>query len=412
MPILRNSSPLQDQALSLGKKSVPFLFVAIHFSSSATLVMSILFALLWLVSAQVKNIGIVVEQTPVTLYALLLMIWLALSVSYSSAPYPQAFATLSKYRELLLLPILIPFLDSEPLRTRCENFLLATLLATLLISFAGYLDLISSGLAKYLLKNRITHSLFMAFLGFYCLHRLYDKDRYTPIWAIVLILVGLNLFVASDGRTGQLVFLLLCMLFFLQIFGIRTASLLILAILVAFALFLFFSPHSGRYLEGINESIAFYNQSENLEHTSMGDRLRFWSNALGIIAQSPFFGEGVGGFPYKFQQLFPNYPVLSNPHNEYLLIASQLGLPGLVLFLAFLASILRQAARLPQTPRWLLQGIWLTISSSCLFNSSILDHTEGHWFLALLALYSAPLVIYPTCLAASSKTQPNTLAVA
>jgi len=121
----------------------------------------------------------------------------------------------------------------------------------------------------------------------------------------------------------------------------------------------------------------------------MGERLHFWSSAMYIIQQSPWLGEGVGGFAYAFHQSFPAERVLANPHNEFLLIAAQLGLPGLCVFLFFLGVVLKQAFAAHDLHGHLLQGIVLMLIVSCLFNSSILDHTEGHWFMTVIALFSA-----------------------
>lgn len=407
MRTLNNTHTLPDKALTIGEKAVPFFIVAIHFSTAATLVLSIFIALLWLVSGQIKYTLSIAKQAPIILFALLILAYMLLSSSYSMAPYPEAFATLAKYRKFLLLLILIPFLNSDQLRKRSENFLLAALIASLMISFAGFFDVLPSNLSEHLLKNRITHSLFMAFLGFYCMHRLYAKASYSLLWAFVLISVGLNLFVAVDGRTGQLAFLLLTVLFFLQVFSFRTALILGVITLAAFAVFLFFSPYAGRFFEGVNQSINFYRNDPSVGETSMGLRLTWWSSTLSIIQLSPWLGDGIGGLPYKFHEIFPDLSQMVNPHNEYLLMAAQLGLPGLFLFLAFLASILKQAAQLPQTQRWLLQGVWLSLVTSCIFNSSIFDHTEGHWFMALIALYSAPLKVSYTCLASSSSPEMN-----
>lgn len=409
MRILKNTNSLQSKTFSLAEKAVPFFIIAIHFSTAATLILSIFIALLWLASGQIKYTTLMVRQDPMILFALLLLAYMLFSASYSQAPYPEAFATLSKYRKLLLLLILIPFLNTDYQRKRCENFLLAALVASLMISFAGFFDLLPSDLSHHLLKNRITHSLFMAFLGFYCMHRLYAKDSYSFFWVSVLILVGLNLFVVADGRTGQLAFLLLSALFFIQVFSFRTAVILGIVTLAAFTLFLFFSPYAGRFFEGINESINFYHNDPSINETSMGLRLTWWNSTLSIIQLSPWLGEGIGGLPYKFHEIFPDLSQMVNPHNEYLLMTAQLGLPGLFIFLAFLVSIQRHATRLAQTQRWLLQGIWLSFVTSCFFNSSLFDHTEGHWFITLIALYSAPLITSKACLASSSspKTNPN-----
>ncbi|OAI15446.1 hypothetical protein A1359_00720 [Methylomonas lenta] len=407
MHILKNTNSLQSRAFSLGEKAVPFFIIAIHFSTAATLVLSIFIALLWLASGQIKYTILIARQAPMILFALLLLAYMLFSISYSLAPYPEAFATLSKYRKLLLLLVLIPFLNTDHQRKRCENFLLAALITSLIIAFAGFFDLLPSDLSELLLKNHITHSLFMAFLGFFCIHQLYGNKSYRLLWASVLILVVVNLFIVADGRTGQLAFLLLSALFFLQVFSFRTALIFGVTTIAAFTLFLLFSPYAERLHEGIDQSISFYHNDPSVGDTSMGLRLTWWNSTLTIIQQSPWLGDGIGGLPYKFHEIFPNLSQMVNPHNEYLLITAQLGLLGLFMFLAFLASILRHATHLAQTQRWLLQGIWLSFVASCFFNSSLLDHTEGHWFITLIALYSAPLITSKACLASSSSPKMN-----
>ena len=70
-----------------------------------------------------------------------------------------------------------------------------------------------------------------------------------------------------------------------------------------------------------------------------------------------------------------------NPHNEYLLIGVQTGLVGLVLLLHLFWQHWRLAPRLA-TPleTHLARGLLLTIAVGCLFNSLLLDHTEGLLF--------------------------------
>lgn len=68
--------------------------------------------------------------------------------------------------------------------------------------------------------------------------------------------------------------------------------------------------------------------------------------ALDFIKKSPFFGVGIGNFVYFFQnpesiihnlELWQYQPV----HNLYLLIASETGIIGLILFLGFIGVLLR-----------------------------------------------------------------------
>lgn len=383
--------PVAFHALSLGEKLVPVFIVVMHFSPSATLIVSILLLIAWLGTGECKHAIADLGQAPIARSGLLLFVLLALSALYSAAPWAKAFGTLAKYRELLLPWLLMPFLRSEPSRRRCEMALLTTLFASLLISSAGYWHWLPATWVNDILKNRITHSLFMAFLGFYSLHQLYRAQARRWLWGVALAWVALNLFVMSNGRTGQVVFLGLGAMFVFQHFERKTALYLSVTLLAAFAAFLWLSPYASRFWEGIHESAAFFEHSEQLQRTSMGERLHFWSSALHIIQQSPWLGEGVGGFAYAFHQAFPAERILANPHNEFLLMTAQLGLPGLCVFLVFLGVMLKQAFAVHDLHRHLLQGIVLMLIISCLFNSSILDHTEGHWFMTVIALFGASL---------------------
>jgi len=71
----------------------------------------------------------------------------------------------------------------------------------------------------------------------------------------------------------------------------------------------------------------------------------------------------------------------AHPHNEYLLMTAQLGVAGLVALLALFWVPWRLAPRLPLPHEQVLaRGVVLTIAVGCVFNSLLLDHTEGLFF--------------------------------
>ena len=69
-----------------------------------------------------------------------------------------------------------------------------------------------------------------------------------------------------------------------------------------------------------------------------------------------------------------------NPHNEYLLIATQIGLVGLACLLYLFFLQWRLAAQFAPHYRDLARGLVLMMVIGCMFNSLLLDHTEGLWF--------------------------------
>src|SRR4029077_10250350 len=82
--------------------------------------------------------------------------------------------------------------------------------------------------------------------------------------------------------------------------------------------------------------------------TSTGLRLEFYQNSLDIVAQHPFAGVGTGGFPvaYAKQVAGTNKVKTHNPHNEFLHMATQVGILGVLLLIALFVSQWRLASSL------------------------------------------------------------------
>ena len=111
----------------------------------------------------------------------------------------------------------------------------------------------------------------------------------------------------------------------------------------------------------------------------------------------PFKGHGVGAWTpavKRFEdsrtatQLFGegNH---SNPHQEYLLWGVELGVGGLVLFVALLACMLRDALRFPENIQRATLSVLAALALACLFNSTLYDDLIGDFFCISLGLLIA-----------------------
>ncbi len=118
---------------------------------------------------------------------------------------------------------------------------------------------------------------------------------------------------------------------------------------------------SSRFLISAREQAvslrAFYNQT-----------------AFSIIKEHPFLGIGLGNFVWEIKQLLHllaswlHQPV----HNIYLLIASETGLIGLVLFLVFIFELLKQLNEPSAASRQQYRLLLLIVF--CLLFIGLFDH--------------------------------------
>jgi O-antigen ligase len=368
------------------------LLATTYFSTSLSTVMSVIVGLLWLFSAQFKCFPKLLQQYPVAAWALALYACFLLGLSYGPATQKDAFSMLNKYRELFFIPVLIPFLRLERYRDWAWKAFIIVSIVTLLGSYL--MDTGALGVTKQhspSFKSRITHGIFIAFFAFFCLHRILDDVRYR--WAfIALFCLSLgDLFFVVQGRTGQLIIIGLILLFTLQRLGNKGRLVIAVVVILSLTLFVNFSDKAKRIYEGVDNTRTYLNHKPEKIPTSMGVRYKFWENSLKLVAEKPWFGYGTGSFAEEYKRITDNHPDnKKNPHNEFLLIAVQLGLLGFLTYLGFLISQYYCSLTLPDGEKWLAQGLLLTLVITSLFNSPFLDHTEGHWFAFMIALCFAP----------------------
>jgi len=389
---------IQSRIFEYGSFVFVFFVVSIYFSTSLSTIVSAILGLFWLLSAQFMAFPVTLKKNPVAAWSLLLFLGFILGTCYGSAPFGKAFAMMMKYRELLFIPVLIPFLTAERYRVWAWKAFVIASAVTLLISYLmdiGILDVNNQG--DPCLKGRITHSILISFFAFYCAHKVRDSKRYGKIYLVLLIISMHNLFFIVEGRTGQLIAVSLVLLFGVQRFTKKILLLTVFVMAILLALYLNFSDKASRMREGVANTQVFLQPGHEQTESSMGQRYAFWEYSIKLIAEKPLFGHGTGSFTKEYERIAqnkqPEHWITRNPHNEFLMVGVQLGLLGLFIYLGFLASQYYCAKKLPKKEKWIAQGLLLSLIVTSLFNSPFLDHTEGHWFASMVALCFAALQI-------------------
>jgi O-antigen ligase len=332
---------------------------------------------------------ITISRNPIALLTVLLFLLLGIGTVYSTANFHDAVNVWMKYRKLLCILILIPFLQEAQWRRWALGAFLAALLVTLFLSYAGVIRelILHVPLTNAVVfKSHIAQNLLMAFTAYLLL--LISLDTATrPIWrwlaALGTLLAICNVLIFVQGRIGYIVLIVLLMFAAWQQFGLRGLAIGSLLVGILFAIVFFLSnTFQYRVLHTFQEVQRY--QSTN-ELTSAGTRLEFYKTTLQMIQKNPLFGQGTGALT----QTKVSYLNMPNPHNEYLMLAVQIGLIGLSVFLYLLFQLWKQSWELPPFERKIAQGTIVAFMIGCIFNSLLLDFTEGYWFIYFVAVLYA-----------------------
>jgi O-antigen ligase len=125
------------------------------------------------------------------------------------------------------------------------------------------------------------------------------------------------------------------------------------------------------------EQMGTITSDTDYNHTSETGRLQIWSRGIGYMLQSPVLGVGPGNFqtaegtlsPLAERQQFGIGVRWNAPHNSFVQVGAELGLPGIALYVAVIASAFRALRRSAALTRAL--------------TASLLGFVVGSFFLSL-----------------------------
>ncbi len=371
----------------------------------------VLLAMLFSVRRAVRVVG----ENPVARSAWLLFGALVVAIWYGTTPWREAADTLAKYADLAFVPLFMVLLSGRRGQQHAINAFLVAMGLTLLLSFLVGLKLLpvqhwmNIGAAAdnpSVFHSHITQNNMMAFAVFLALLKLRDATSLGNKlgWGTFAVLGGINVLFMLQGRTGYLILLALLGWFawttsarYVQArgktWGWRQGAAILLLLPGFVAAAYQASPRLQQRVDMVWSEFQAW-QPNHGKDTSTGQRLDFYYNAVQIVQQHPVIGVGTGGFPAAFAQQVQGTgaPATHNPHNEYLMIAVQTGLIGLALLLFLFYTEWRCAARLDRPfEQDAARGLVLAYLVNCLFNSALLDHSDGLLFAFMTAVLFADL---------------------
>ena len=320
-------------------------------STSAISIVAVLIALLWVIEGNFSEKFLEIFSNPVSLAVLSFLALLLLGILWSSDA-AAGVEVLEKRWKIAMLPIFLTAIRRESRELYVYAFL-AGLFVAMTVTYLAWFDLIHyADVSPVHLTKKTFHVVYNPLLAFgiyLVFHEAFLQGRSAGrcIFFIFLGLVmTLDMFI-TEGRTGQLVFFVLMALLVLQIFPHnRLKAFVVLSVLLP-AVFIAGYLFSSVFKHRVDTACQEISQFEVNPDTSVGLRLLFWENSWEILCRHPWLGTGTGGFQGAYAEVnsrnSPGSVVTDNPHNQYILITTMLGIPGLLALVLIFIVMFRQA---------------------------------------------------------------------
>jgi O-antigen ligase len=332
-------------------------------------------------------------STPPLVAAAVFFAALVMGIFYSPVPAGVAWSTsASKYSELVMIIALLWAAVSERTRRLALYFFLAAIVLNLIVSYSVGFELVQGypGLRTYPeypigFRLSVTHNILVSLAAYagLLLAREAERPAVRAGFIAFTVICAYNVLFMVIGRTGYVLLAVLVAYFFVtSIRGWRGPVACALVLACAFPAAYFGSANFHGRVDAIASDLSRWQPGAG-DSTSVGQRVGYYRTSAQIVAEHPLAGVGTGGFAdaYAAKVKGTEAPATTNPHNDYLIVGVQLGVPGMLLMLVLYGTAWRSARHLlSRVERDLARGVVLTMAIGGLFNSVLLDHTEGLLF--------------------------------
>jgi O-antigen ligase len=294
------------------------------------------------------------------------------------------------WRKVLLLPLgAVLFIDEEVAKRRLAlGFVVVSILFAL---WSNIYFLI--GLNPVVAKNYAVQGMFFSVAVLFCVEFYVSAGSLKVKIALILALglLTLSVFYLTTGRSGYLAWLVMAPVgvFLASRYGIGIkifASTCFFVVGVGF--FLISSNAKNSVLVGVNE----IKQVDSQQHaTRMGDRVIMWQKTVELLPRYALLGAGLAAFGGAFDERWKpgdavGWQGLSDPHNQYLKIAIELGLPGLLVFLFFIGKTIK-ASLAEVGLRRLSVSVLLAWCATSFFSAHFTTFHEGHFIWLFIGVF-------------------------
>jgi hypothetical protein len=388
--------------------------VSLPWSTSATGILIVL----WLIAA-IPNLDRATRMRELATAAggLPVLFWTlgALGMLWADVSWSERLAGLNAFHKLLLIPLLMAHYRRGGNAWWAILGFLVSSGALLVVSWALVL---TPGLEwrgdrnfGVPVKDYIFQSEIFAICVFGLIGQaaaLWRERRRSLALALMLVaaLFASNIAYVATSRTTLIVAAALVLLFGLRLFGWRGGLAAVLVGGMVAGIVWVSSPYLRERVAQAIEDVRSYDPSHI--DTSAGLRFEYWSKSLTFVAEAPVIGHGTGTIAKLFEraatpETIPT-AITTNPHNQVLAVALQLGVVGV---LALIAMWIAHLALLSGRTLLAWFGLVVVVDNviSSFFNSHLFDFAQG-WLYVLGVGIIGGAVLRGSSTAAASEGKP------
>lgn len=335
----------------------------------------------------------VMWRDPIALCCLALVLLFAIGCLYTSANGLDALVMLKKYSKFYLALALWPFFYNSARRQLAINLLLASIMVLMGLMYGKALGVISLGSQfadASVFKDHIQTSFLLNIALIILFNKVCDKNQAYRWWYLFALALCLYAIVGlSQGRTGYVLLLALMLWMAAKQFAWRGLLVGLMLSITLFGSLWLLSPRFVQRVDVVTQALLQPNQDKPLDASPVL-RVQFYLQSLHLFAKHPWLGGGTGSFAVQYKQQRS-----TNPHNEYLNIATQLGVVGLLCLLAVFLLPWQAGHRLNRDDQFILKSVIVVMLVGNCFNSWLMDTTQGHFYALLLAVMFGPSLFKP-----------------
>ena len=386
------------------RKLIPFaaLLFGIGIASSTALMSASYILLIVLVLLSTKARSLIVDsfKNKFVLCGFIFYLIVLLGMSWSDADFHDRSKMALRVVGFGLLPLFFAGLRIQnSAKLLLKAFIVGEVLSAIISIGAWYFNHpvlmgLSDGVTEgaifkwVVFRGHLIHVAFLAIAVNFLLWEIISKSHAIKVKALFIFTYFISVFdlmFLVQGRTGQVMFLGITFVVLISRFRLKGLLTFLALMVVAVPLLYEFSPAvRNGILEYANERSEMQQGNYN---TSAGLRAQFHKNSLIMFKQSPLIGHGTGSYPSHYKALVTGTDQALNtqPHGDLYLVAVELGLVGLIAFIAMILAnvfeLLRMKNRTTQTMGFaLLVGYIIALTQ----NSFFTDNVTGLAFMLLM----------------------------